>query len=189
MADSVPVIGVDDDPKPPKMVGNDLPKETQKRKRASWVWEPLSDEQREAQIKGLKQEMDGLFGYYKEVMEQKSGLGMGLLESGCSLNSLVAVLMEESNLPLLRLIEAIHEKVKDRMGNVSMAAVKSEVVFVGHRVKYGLGNEDADVLEDDSQSSLWCWEVIPFLSFWLFLLFVLCVYILLFSYKLVYILV
>ncbi|KAG8496914.1 hypothetical protein CXB51_008096 [Gossypium anomalum] len=158
MADSVPVIGVDDDPKSPKMVGNDQPKETQKRKRASWVWEALSDEQREAQIKRLKQEMDGLFGYYKEVVEQKSGLGMELLESGCSLNSLVAVLMEESDLPLLRLIETIHEKVKDRMGNVSMAAVKSAVLFVGQRVKYGLGNEDADVLEDDSQSSLWCWE-------------------------------
>ncbi|PPS13746.1 hypothetical protein GOBAR_AA06830 [Gossypium barbadense] len=158
MADSVPVIGVDDDPKSPKMVGNDQPKEIQKRKRASWVWEALSDEQREAQIKRLKQEMDGLFGYYKEVLEQKSGLGMELLESGCSLNSLVAVLMEESDLPLLRLIETIHEQVKDRMGNVSMAAVKSAVLFVGQRVKYGLGNEDADVLEDDSQSSLWCWE-------------------------------
>ncbi|GMI78848.1 FASCIATA 1, NUCLEOSOME/CHROMATIN ASSEMBLY FACTOR GROUP B, FUGU 2 [Hibiscus trionum] len=158
MADPVHVIGVVDDPKVPKMVGHGQPKETKKRKRTSLVSETLTDEQREAKIKGLKQEIEGLFRYYKEVLEQKLGFVIGLLESGCSLNSLVAVLIEESDLPLLTLVEAIHEKVKDRMGNVSVAAVKSAVLFVGQRVKYGLGNEDADVLEDNSQSSLWCWE-------------------------------
>ncbi|XWS65239.1 hypothetical protein CRYUN_Cryun05aG0075300 [Craigia yunnanensis] len=162
MACSVPVIDVDDEPKVPKMDGQDQPKKTPKRKRASWVSETLSGEQREAQIKGLKQEMEGLFGFYKEMMDQKSGFGMGsdigLVESGCSLNSVVAVLMEESDLPLSKLVEAIQEKVKDRMGNVSLAVVKSAVLFVGQRVKYGLGNEDADILEDDSHSSLWCWE-------------------------------
>ncbi|OMO57564.1 Chromatin assembly factor 1 subunit A [Corchorus capsularis] len=162
MADSMPVvIDVDDDPKVQKMEGQDQPKKTHKRKRASWVSEALSCEQREAQIKGLEQEIEGLFGYYKEVMDRKSGFGMdsdlGLVESG-SLNSAVAVLMEESPLPLSRLVEAIHEKLKDRMGNVSLAAVKSAVLFVGQRVKYGLGNEDADILEDDSHSALWCWE-------------------------------
>ncbi|KAK8477423.1 hypothetical protein V6N13_042800 [Hibiscus sabdariffa] len=158
MANPVQVIGVVDDSKIPKMVGHDQPKETQKRKRTSWVSETLSDEQREAKIKGLKQEVEELFRYYKEVVEQKSGFVMGLLDSGCSLNSLVAVLIEESDLPLLTLVETIHEKVKDRMENVSVAAVKSAVLFVGQRVKYGLGSEDADVLEDNSQSSLWCWE-------------------------------
>ncbi|OMO82542.1 Chromatin assembly factor 1 subunit A [Corchorus olitorius] len=139
MADSMPVvIDVDDDPKVQKMEGQDQPKKTQKRKRASWVSEALSGEQREAQIKGLEQEMEGLFGYYREVMDQKSGFGMdsdlGLVESG-SLNSAVAVLMEESPLPLSRLVEAIHEKLKDRMGNVSLAAVKSAVLFVGQRTR------------------------------------------------------
>ncbi|XP_017977661.1 PREDICTED: chromatin assembly factor 1 subunit FAS1 isoform X1 [Theobroma cacao] len=161
MADSATVIDVDDHPKVPKTDSQDQPKRTGKRKRASWVSETLSDEQREAQIKELKQEMDGLYGYYKEVMEPKSGFGMGfglgLVESG-PLNSVVAVLMEESDLPLSRLVEAIHEKVKDSMGNVSLAAVKSAVLFVGQRVKYGLGSEDADILEDDANSSLWCWE-------------------------------
>ncbi|XVF30240.1 hypothetical protein REPUB_Repub16aG0040000 [Reevesia pubescens] len=162
MADSVPVIDVDDDPKVPKMDGQEQPKKTQKRKRASWFSETLSGEERETQIKGLEQEMEGLFGYYKEVMEQKSGFGMGsdigLVESSCSLNSVVAVLMEESDLPLSKLVEAIHEKIKDKMENVSLGAVKSAVLFVGQRVKYGLGNEDADILEDDSHFSLWCWE-------------------------------
>ena len=168
----MPVIDVDDDPKVPKMDGQDQPKKTPKRKRASWVSETLSGEQREAQIKGLKLEMEGLFGYYKEMMEQISGLGMGpdmgFVESDYSLNSVVAVLMEESDLPLSKLVEAIHDKVKDRMGNVSLAAVKGAVLFVGRRVKYGLGNEDADILEDDSHSSLWCWEVILFSLFGLF---------------------
>ncbi|XP_021289832.1 chromatin assembly factor 1 subunit FAS1 [Herrania umbratica] len=161
MAELATVIDVDDYPKVPKTDSQDQPKRTRKRRRASWVSETLSNEQREAQIKGLKQEMDGLYGYYKEVMEQKSGFGMGfglgLVESG-PLNSVVAVLMEESDLPLSRLVEAIHEKVKDSMGNVSLAAVKRAVLFVGQRVKYGLGSEDADILEDDSNSSLWCWE-------------------------------
>ncbi|TYG37052.1 hypothetical protein ES288_D13G111200v1 [Gossypium darwinii] len=162
MAVSVPVIDVDDDPKALKMDGQDQHKKGTKRRRTSWYSENLSGEQREAQIKGLKQEMEGLFGFYKEMMEQKSGLGMGydmgLVESGCSLNSVVAILMEESDLPLSKLLEAIHEKVKDRMGNVSLAAVKSAVLLVGQRVKYGLENEEADILEDDSHSSLWCWE-------------------------------
>ncbi|TYH91300.1 hypothetical protein ES332_A13G108400v1 [Gossypium tomentosum] len=162
MAVSVPVIDVDDDPKALKMDGQDQHKKGTKRRRTSWFSENLSGEQREAQIKGLKKEMEGLFAYYKEMMEQKSGLGMGydmgLFESGCSLNSVVAILMEESDLPLSKLLEAIHEKVKDRMGNVSLAAVKSAVLLVGQRVKYGLDNDEADILEDDSYSSLWCWE-------------------------------
>ncbi|KAL4339414.1 hypothetical protein GQ457_08G014350 [Hibiscus cannabinus] len=148
--------------KPSKMDGQDQHKRGQKRKRASWVSETLSGEQREAQIKGLEQEMEGLFGCYREMMEQRSGFGMGYdmasVDSGCALNSVVAVLMEESELPLSKLVDAIHEKVKDKMGIVSSAAVKSAVLLVGQRVKYGLGNEEADVLEDDSHSSLWCWE-------------------------------
>ncbi|MCL7029591.1 hypothetical protein MKW94_027957, partial [Papaver nudicaule] len=30
--------------------------------------------------------------------------------------------------------------------------------MVGQRVMYGIGNADADVLEDDSDKCLWCWE-------------------------------
>ncbi|GMI84535.1 FASCIATA 1, NUCLEOSOME/CHROMATIN ASSEMBLY FACTOR GROUP B, FUGU 2 [Hibiscus trionum] len=162
MAASVPIIDVDDDPKALKTDGQDQHKKGRKRKRASWASETLSGEQRDARIKGLEQEMEGLFGCYREMMDQRSGFGMGYdmasVDSGCALNSVVAVLMEESDLPLSKLVEAIHEKVKDIMGNVSSAAVKSAVLLVGQRVKYGLGNEEADVLEDDSHSSLWCWE-------------------------------
>ncbi|KAE8679778.1 Chromatin assembly factor 1 subunit FAS1 [Hibiscus syriacus] len=163
MATSAPIIDVVHDPKALKTDGQDQHKKGQKRKRASWVSETLGDDQKEAQIKGLELEMEGLFECYRETMERKSGFGMGhdmgSVHSGCALNSVVAVLMEESDLPLSKLVEAIHEKVKDRMVNVSSAAVKSAVLFVGQRVKYGLGNEDADVLEDDSHSSLWCWEI------------------------------
>ncbi|KAL4325319.1 hypothetical protein GQ457_11G005640 [Hibiscus cannabinus] len=163
MAVSVPVIDMADDPKALKMDGHDQHKKSQKRKRSSWVSETFSGEQRESRIKELNQEMEGLFGCYREMMEQKSGFGMGhdigSVDSGCALNSAVAVLMEESDLPLAKLVEAIHEKVKDRMRNVSLAAVKNSVLLVGRRVKYGLNNEEADILEDDSHSSLWCWEI------------------------------
>ncbi|KAK8532231.1 hypothetical protein V6N12_053677 [Hibiscus sabdariffa] len=163
MAVSVPVIDMADDPKALKMDGHDQHKKSQKRKRSSWVSETFSGEQRESRIKELNQEMEGLFGCYREMMEQKSGFGMGhdigSVDSGCALNSVVAVLMEESDLPLAKLVKAIHEKVKDRMRNVSLAAVKNSVLLVGRRVKYGLNNEEADILEDDSHSSLWCWEI------------------------------
>ncbi|KAE8664754.1 Chromatin assembly factor 1 subunit FAS1 [Hibiscus syriacus] len=163
MATSTPITDGVHDPKSLITDGQDQHKKGQKLKRASWVSETLGNEQKEAQIKGLEQEMEGLFGCYREMMEQKSGFGMGYdmgsVDSGCALNSVVAVLMEESDLPLSKLVEAVHEKVKDRMGNVSSAAVKSAVLFVGQRVKYGLVTEDADVLEDDSHSSLWCWEI------------------------------
>ncbi|XP_039034814.1 chromatin assembly factor 1 subunit FAS1-like [Hibiscus syriacus] len=163
MATSAPITDVVHDPKDLIRGGQDQRKKGQKRKRSSWVSETLSGEQKEAQIKGLEQEMEGLFRCYREMMEQKLGFGMGYnmrsVDSGCALISVVAVLMEESDLPLSKLVEAIHDKVKDRIGNVSSAAVKSAVLFVGQRVKYGLGDEDADVLEDDSHSSLWCWEI------------------------------
>ncbi|KAK8639219.1 hypothetical protein V6N13_137610 [Hibiscus sabdariffa] len=162
MAVSVPVIDMADDPKPLKTDGHDQHK-GQKRKRSSLVSETLSGEQRESRIKELNQEMEGLFGCYREMMERKSGFGMGhdigSVDSGCALNSVVAVLMEESDLPLAKLVDAIHEKVKDRMRKVSLAAVKNYVLLVGRRVKYGLNNEEADILEDDSHSSLWCWEI------------------------------
>jgi len=38
--------------------------------------------------------------------------------------------------------------------------VKSSLLFVGQRMMYGVPNADADILEDHSDSCLWCWEVI-----------------------------
>ena len=50
-------------------------------------------------------------------------------------------------------------KEKNNGGGVTLATVKSSVLLVGQRLAYGVSNADADVLEDESASCLWCWEV------------------------------
>ncbi|KAH7542120.1 hypothetical protein FEM48_Zijuj02G0039700 [Ziziphus jujuba var. spinosa] len=146
------------DPNDQEMNGQDRPKKTQKRKRASLDLESLGTEEKLAQIEALRKELDGLFEYYKELMDQKVGLDLKLC--GGSVNAVVASLMEEKGLPLSKLVDKIYEEVKGNgvCGSVTMASVKNTVLLVGQRIMYGLSNADADLLEDDSKSCLWCWE-------------------------------
>lgn len=163
------------DPNGPKMNGQDRPRKTQKRKRAS-----LAPEEKEAQIESLKKELNGLFGYYEEVMgeKEKEKVKVGLdLKQSCrnSVNGVVAWLMEERELPLSKLVDEIYNEVKEKKLNdgvwesLTVAAVKSSVLFVGQRVMYGVPNAHADVLEDQSHSCLWCWEVYQLLFFFNFI--------------------
>ncbi|GFP95779.1 chromatin assembly factor 1 subunit fas1 [Phtheirospermum japonicum] len=69
--------------------------------------------------------------------------------------------MEESDLPLSKLVDEIFEKVKGRAGmgeSVSKASVKSIVLMIGQRLCYGEMNPDVDLLEDEAECALWCWE-------------------------------
>ncbi|XP_010551385.1 PREDICTED: chromatin assembly factor 1 subunit FAS1-like [Tarenaya hassleriana] len=140
-----------------KTNGFDLPKKSLKRKRESSAVECLSNEQKQAQIEALKREMEGLFGYYRELMGRAPDLISGFSECS-SVNAMTAVLMEEKNSPLSKLVDEIYTKGKGKMETLSAAAVKSAVVSVGQRVMYGVPNADADVLEDETESCLWCWE-------------------------------
>lgn len=134
----------------------DPPKKTLKRKRP---WSILTQEGKQNKIKGLNEETQGLIGYYKEMITNQR-LSMDMSECCSSLNGSVAVLMEESELPLSKLVDQIFVKLekKGKMG-FNLAAVKSAVLFVGQRIMYGVPNLDADVLEDDTEACLWCWEV------------------------------
>ncbi|KAH9755656.1 chromatin assembly factor 1 subunit FAS1 [Citrus sinensis] len=135
----------------------DRPSKTLKRKRA---WPALTGEDKESRIRRFNEEVKWLFGYYKEMITNQR-LTIDLSECAGSLNGMVAALMEESELPLTKLVEEIHVKLKEngseKLG-VGLAAVKSAVLFVGQRVMYGVSNADADILEDDAEASLWCWE-------------------------------
>ncbi|KAF8393777.1 hypothetical protein HHK36_019975 [Tetracentron sinense] len=124
-----------------------------KRKRAS-ILENINTDERESRIDGLRHELDGLFRYFKEVSLQKV-----YLEGNdyCSSNSVIACLLEESDLPFSKLVEEIYEKLKTRDG-ITLVSVRSTVLFVGQRLMYGIANADADVLEDETESCLWCWE-------------------------------
>ncbi|XP_059307532.1 chromatin assembly factor 1 subunit FAS1 [Lycium ferocissimum] len=139
-------------------------KKTMKRKRSSLVIVE-TPEVKMAKIQVLKEEMKGLFEYYKELMEKKvmememenmKGLGLGL-------NCVIACMLEESKLSLSKLVDMIYEKISsdndsEFSGNCSKVSVKSAVILVGQRMFYGMPDVDADVLEDESENALWCWE-------------------------------
>ncbi|KAG2404202.1 hypothetical protein LR48_Vigan03g037600 [Vigna angularis] len=123
-----------------------------------------STEEKQAYIETLEKEQDALFRYYKEAVAEK--VGVELSQCGGSRNAVVAALLEESDLPLSKLVDQINDRLNGEVGSgtivlaepVTHATVKSSVLFAGQRVTYGLPNADADVLEDYAESCLWCWE-------------------------------
>ncbi|KAI3807885.1 hypothetical protein L1987_23821 [Smallanthus sonchifolius] len=130
----------------------DAPKKPMKRKRVELA---LSLEQREARIRVLREELDGLINYYNEGF---SGNQLVNVDSVKGSNSMIACLMEESRLPLSKLVESIFDSVKEKDGSVTIGSVKNSVIVIGQRCFYGVQNLNADVLEDESPSCLWCWE-------------------------------
>ncbi|CAO1942635.1 unnamed protein product [Urochloa humidicola] len=124
-----------------------------KRKRAS-NGPAIAEADKDALVAGCRQELEGLFQYYKEVSDRKLRFDGGNLSG----NALVGCLIEESSLGLTKLVDEIYEKMKGLDG-VSTASVRSSVLLVGQRMMYGKSSPDADVLEDESESALWCWEI------------------------------
>ncbi|KAJ6982834.1 hypothetical protein NC653_025827 [Populus alba x Populus x berolinensis] len=123
--------------------GQDQPKKTLKRKRATLTAKQqqqllnIRGEQKGAKIEELKREMKGLFGYYKETTSQKMGFGFGVDLSGneCSnVNAMVGLLMEESGMSFTKLVEEIYKKLVKMSGNLTVAVVKNAVLLVGQRV-------------------------------------------------------
>ncbi|KAG9142402.1 hypothetical protein Leryth_020804 [Lithospermum erythrorhizon] len=140
-------------------------KKSKKRKRVDDIVGIL--EEKDVKIKELNDEMESLFGFYNEVKMKKDGVFCVedmLLNGGISLDSSIAIVMEESSLTLSNLVEFVFEKLRGKFGSsengggISLASVKSKVILIGQRCYYGLYNADADVLEDDSDCALWCWE-------------------------------
>lgn len=169
MSCEVIVIDGGDDPTGQKTNARDLVQKTKKRKRSSKGPEGLGVEEKVAKIDFFRKELDGLFGYYKEVMGRRGCLD--LEQCGNDVKSVIGALMEESGLPLSKLVEEVFQKVKngnDVFGDVTLATVKKIVLLVGQREMYGVPNADADVLEDESESCLWCWEVWVLFLFLLF---------------------
>ncbi|XP_040246686.1 chromatin assembly factor 1 subunit FSM isoform X1 [Aegilops tauschii subsp. strangulata] len=125
-----------------------------KRKRAS-NGPVIAPAEKEALADGCRLELQGLFEYYKEVSGHKMQIDGG---GNLSTNAMIGCLLEESNLGLSKLVDEAFEKLKGTEG-VSVASVRSSVLLIGQRMMYGQSSPDADVLEDESELSLWCWEV------------------------------
>ncbi|TVU36196.1 hypothetical protein EJB05_18118 [Eragrostis curvula] len=124
-----------------------------KRKRAS-NGPAIATADKDALLSGCREELEGLLQYYKEVSGRKIQFEGGNLSG----NALVGFLLEESSLGLTKLVEEIYEKLKGTEG-VSEASVRSSVLLIGQRLMYGKSSPDADVLEDESELALWCWEI------------------------------
>lgn len=125
-----------------------------KRKRVS-IEGNLVAEDMESLGRQCRCELDDLFEYYKEF----SAIQMNLEAEVSSNNHMIACLLEESNLSFSKLVEEIYVKLKGREG-ITLASVKTSILYVGQRMIYGISKNEADVLEDTSDSCLWCWEVI-----------------------------
>lgn len=130
----------------------DRPKKPTKRKRVDSM---MTLEQRDARIGALREEIEGLIKYYNEGFDQLK-IGSDSVKGS---NSMIACLLEESNLPLSKLVESIFVSVKEKDGSMTVGLVKNIVIGIGQRCLYGVKNVNADVLEDESFSCLWCWEV------------------------------
>ncbi|XP_042520230.1 chromatin assembly factor 1 subunit FAS1 [Macadamia integrifolia] len=131
-------------------------KKSLKRKRLSAL-EYVSQDDRESRIHELQQELNSLFQYFREISGQKVCFFNESSGGGCSSISMIACFLEESHLPFSILVDEIYEKLKIREG-ITLAYVRSTVLSVGQRLMYGIANADADVLEDNSETCLWCWE-------------------------------
>ncbi|RWW78170.1 hypothetical protein BHE74_00013629 [Ensete ventricosum] len=127
-----------------------------KRKRASFDGNVNCDN-KEILISKCQGELDELFEYHKEVSGLRLQLDDGAHHSN---NMLVAYLLEESRLPFSKLVGEIYGALKGKNW-ITLASVRGTVLFVGQRIMYGISSADADVLEDESESSLWCWELLP----------------------------
>ncbi|GJW81077.1 chromatin assembly factor 1 subunit FAS1 [Tanacetum coccineum] len=131
----------------------DSVKKSVKRKRAEVS---ISLEERDARISVLRDEIVALNKYYNEKFSGNDELVKNVdLVKG---NAVIACLLEESRLSLSKLVEMVFDKVKESDVSVTVASVKSSVLLIGQRSFYGVQDLNADVLEDESPSCLWCWE-------------------------------
>ncbi|KAE8784465.1 chromatin assembly factor 1 subunit FSM [Hordeum vulgare] len=124
-----------------------------KRKRAS-NGPVIAAPEKEALAAGCHKELAGLLEYFKEVSGHKMQIDGG---GNLSTNAMIGCLLEESNLGLSKLVDETVEKLKGTEG-VSVASVCISVLLIGLRMMYGQSSPDVDVLEDESDLSLWCWE-------------------------------
>ncbi|MQL76201.1 hypothetical protein Taro_008566 [Colocasia esculenta] len=111
--------------------------------------------EKENLINALEKETCELFKYFNEVLVWE----LGAVDEKCgSVSSGIACMLEGSNLPFSRLANEIYEKLKPNE-TITLASVRRDGHFIGSRLSYGIDSGNTDFFEDESESSLWCWEV------------------------------
>lgn len=145
---------------------SDQKKVVLKRKRVAPLSCLQNPEEKQAKIDALREEINSLVSFGKKlVLENRVALLGNVEKSGTSsaaLNGVIACALEESDLPLSKLVDEVFDKVVEKIGNadgVTKASVKSIVLLIGQRLCYGVTDANADVLENEADCALWCWEV------------------------------
>ncbi|MCO5588641.1 hypothetical protein L7F22_042598 [Adiantum nelumboides] len=117
---------------------------------------PLDVESRKSFIKKFNSEVDSLIRYYHEDgkidLTAASGKNAGRRGE-------IAFALEESSLPFSSLIANLLLQLKASDIGLTPASLRSIALSIGERISFGTPNPDADILEDDSEACLWCWEV------------------------------
>ncbi|XP_078441182.1 chromatin assembly factor-1 (FASCIATA1) (FAS1) [Wolffia australiana] len=125
-----------------------------KRKRVS-VGTDIDQEEKKTLIEGFHDEISKLYGYFQNFLAWKVGNEESEFKY---VNSAIACMLEGSRLPYSKLACEIFEKLKEKNG-VTLASVQRDINFIGSRLNYGVNNGSPNLLEDLSDSCLWCWEV------------------------------
>ncbi|KAH7440440.1 hypothetical protein KP509_04G107100 [Ceratopteris richardii] len=112
-------------------------------------------------VKELQSEVSSLINFYHE--DGKIDLTAVNVQNA-GRRAEIALLVEESGLPFSSLVANILLQLKTSTeshdgSDLTPAALRSTVLSIGERISFGTPNPDADVLEDDSDTCLWCWEI------------------------------
>ena len=139
-----------------------------KRKRNHIIASDLDAEERCSLINQFQSEIDSLLYFFREDegkaesnTESRPRSTLPMLKQRAEIASLV----EGSSLPFSKLVTEIHGKLSASVADpessfsLTLCTLRSSILSIGERIMFGMLNPDADVLEDDSERCLWCWEV------------------------------
>ena len=139
-----------------------------KRKRNHIIASDLDAEERCSLINQFQSEIDSLLYFFREDegkaesnTESRPRSTLPMLKQRAEIASLV----EGSSLPFSKLVTEIYGKLSTRVTDpessfsMTLCTLRGSILSIGERVMFGILNPDADVLEDDSERCLWCWEV------------------------------
>lgn len=123
---------------------------------------PLDLETKDSLSKQFQSEVASLVKFYHE--DGKIKLEMAGAVSNTARRAEIAILIEESSLPFSSLVADVLQRLRATAhaqggSDPTLASLRSTVLSIGERMCFGIPNSDADVLEDDSNACLWCWEV------------------------------
>ena len=139
-----------------------------KHKRHNIIASVLDAEEKCSLINQFQSEIDSLVHFFREDegkvqsnIESRPRNTLPMLKQRAEIASLV----EGSSLSFSKLVTEIYGKLgtsaaePESSFSMTLCTLRGSILSIGERIMFGILNPDADVLEDDSERCLWCWEV------------------------------